>query len=182
MVDHANFLEFFLAHENALRVFVRTLVRDRSEFDDIFQTVVLTLWKKFDTYDPTRPFGPWSRGVAIKEIFQMRRESGRRPTPFSPETVQAILESFEREVTSRTEVSSELEALERCVEALPSKWKQLLDLRYSNGLRIAEMADKNGNTLASTQRELSRARQQLADCIKRRLTLIKTGTVKEGLV
>jgi RNA polymerase sigma-70 factor, ECF subfamily len=177
MADESQFLGLYLAHEEGLRAFVRALVRDRSEFDDAFQMVVLTLWEKFDTYDKTRPFGPWARGVAAKDVFQVRRESGRRPTPFSPEVVEAILDSFERRLTSNPPESHQLEALEHCVGALPGRWRRLLDLRYTDGLSLAEMAGRIGRTLGATQRALSRVRQQLADCVKQRLLIIARGTL-----
>jgi RNA polymerase sigma-70 factor len=172
-----DFLELYLTHENGLRAFVRALVRDRSEFDDAFQRVVLILWQKFDTYDSVRPFGPWARGVAAKEVFQVRRESGRYPTPFSPEVVQAIVDSFDRQSPVGQDSSRELEALECCVAALPRHWQQLVELRYRDGLALADMAAGLGRTLAATQRDLSRARQQLADCIKRRLVAVLKGVL-----
>ena len=177
MLDHSRFLELYFTHENGLRSFIRALVWDRSEFEDVFQTVMLTLWKKFDTYDQSRPFGPWARGVAMKEVLQMRRESGRRPTPFSPETVQAILESFELNEAKNADSSNEQEALDKCVGVLPQRWRKLLELRYSEGLRLADLATRIGNSLAATQRDISRARQQLAECVKRRLASTTEGSV-----
>lgn len=177
MPGKANFLELYLAHEDGLRAFVRALVRDRSDFDDTFQRVVLTLWQRFDAYDPSRPFGPWARGVAAREVFQVRRESGRYPTPFSPEVVQAIVDSFDRQSPSALQSSSEFEALEHCVGALPSRWRRLIDLRYQDGLSLAEMALQIGRTLAATQRDLSRARRQLAECVQRRLAAFVEGPV-----
>ncbi len=177
MLDHSRFLELYFTYENGLRSFIRALVWDRSEFEDVFQTAVLTLWKKFDTYDESRPFGPWARGVAMKEVLQMRRESGRRPTPFSPETVQAILESFELKEAKLADSSNEQEALEKCVGVLPQRWRKLLELRYREGLRLSDLATRIGNSLAATQRDISRARQQLAECVKRRLASTTESTL-----
>ena len=175
MADHSNFLELFLANEAGIRSAVRALVRDRSDFDDTFQAVAMALWKKFDVYDVSRPFGAWARGVAVKEVLQARRESGRRPTPFSPEAVQAIIEAFERHAPTAQASSAEFEALEHCIAALPSRWRQLLDLRYRDSLSLAEMATRIGRTLAATERDLSRARQQVADCIKQRVAIMAEG-------
>jgi RNA polymerase sigma-70 factor (ECF subfamily) len=163
MADQRRFMELYLAHEDGLRSFVRALVRTRTDFDDVFQTVVLTLWERFDTYDETRPFGPWARGVAAREVFQARRDSGRRPTPFSPKVVEAP-------------VSQRLEALERYLEALPGRARRLLSLRYFDGLSLAEMALRVGSTLGATQRSLSRARQQLAECVRQRLLVLARST------
>lgn len=169
VADHSEFLELFLANEVSLRSAVRVLVRDRSELDDTFQTIALTLWRKFDSYDASRPFGAWARGVAVKEVLQARRESGRRPTPFSPEAVQAILEALDRQEAIQKDASGQFEALERCIEALPRRWRQLIDLRYADGLCLSDMATRINRTFAATQRDLSRARRQLADCVKQRL-------------
>lgn len=175
MTGKAEFLEHYLAHENGLRTLVRALVRNRSEFEDVFQRVVLTLWQKFESYDSARPFGPWARGVAAKEVLRVRRENGRLPTPFSPEVVQAILDAFDRQSPMAQDSSRELEALECCIAALPSRWQRLVDLRYREGLDLADLADRIGGTLAATQRDLSRARQRLATCIKQRLTAMIRG-------
>jgi RNA polymerase sigma-70 factor (ECF subfamily) len=176
MANQRRFMELYLAHEDGLRSFVRALVRTRTDFDDVFQTVVLTLWERFDTYDETRPFGPWARGVAAREVFQARRDSGRRPTPFSPKVVEAILDSFDRHASSQAPVSQRLEALERCLEALPGRARRLLSLRYFDGLSLAEMALRVGSTLGATQRSLSRARQQLAECVRQRLLVLARST------
>lgn len=172
MIDQRRFLELYLAHEDGLRAFVRILVRDRDEFDDVFQAIVLTLWERFETYQSDRPFGPWARGVAAHKVLQLRRELGRRPTPFSPKTVETILDVFERRMSSTAPASQKLEALERCVEALPPRWRELLGLRYFDGLSLAEMAGRIGGTLGATQRSLSRARIRLADCIRQRLAVV----------
>jgi len=170
LADHGTFIELYLHNESSLRAFIRALVRDRAEAEDVFQTVVLLLWKKFDNYDGRRPFGPWARGIAANEVLRMRRGSGRTPTPFSPEVVEAILDSFERRSTFHDKPSARLEALEQCVDALPDSSRQLLTLRYRQALAIGEIVNNVGGTIASVQKTLSRIRQRLADCIERRLT------------
>ena len=170
MADKSHFLDLFLANEAGIRAAVRALVRDRNDFDDTFQAVALALWKKFGTYDATRPFGAWARGVVVKEVLQVRRATGRRPTPFSPEAVQAILDAFERQSTTDNKSrSAEFEALEHCIGALPGRWKQLLDLRYRDSLSLKDMSERLERTLAATQRDLSRARQRVAECIQQKL-------------
>ncbi|WP_425395120.1 sigma-70 family RNA polymerase sigma factor [Aeoliella sp.] len=169
MNQQSQFLELYLAHEQELRTCIRALVRNYSEYEDVFQVVVLRLWEKFSTYDADRPFGPWARGVAVREVLEARRKDGKRPTPFSPEAVQAILDTFESYWLKNRPSSDRMEALEQCVDSLRERQKQLLGLRYSDGLRMSELARRLGRTAAATQRELSRLRERLADCIRRRL-------------
>ena len=170
MPDQERFLELYLPTEGDIKAFVRTLVRDRRDFEDISQSVVLVLWRKFDQYDPDRPFGAWARGIAAKEVLAMRRREGRQPIAFSPDVVATILDSFERRTSAGTDVSDRLDALDHCLDTLPGDSRQLIDLRYSDSLSIHDVAAQAERSEASTQKAISRIRQKLADCIHRRLS------------
>ena len=175
VTTNAEFLPLFMANEAQIRAFVRTLVHDPRDVDDIFQTVALILWRKFDQYDPSRPFGPWARGIAAKEVLAMRRGNARCPTPFPPEAVVAILDEFERFLASRGSVSDTTEALDKCVEALPPNSQKMLQLRYGEAMQIQQVASQLGQTMGATQRALSRIHKRLADCIQRRLAAVNGG-------
>jgi RNA polymerase sigma-70 factor (ECF subfamily) len=175
-VSHnADFLPLFMANEAQIRAFVRTLVHDPREVDDIFQAVALVLWQKFDQYDRSRPFGPWARGIAANEVLAMRRGNARCPTPFPPEVVVAILDEFERFLMSRGSVSDTAEALDKCVEALPPTSQKMLQLRYGEAMQIQQVASRLGQTMGATQRALSRIHKRLAECIERRLAGVNGG-------
>jgi RNA polymerase sigma-70 factor (ECF subfamily) len=135
----------------------------------------LILWRKFDQYDPCRPFGPWARGIAAKEVLLMRRGNARCPTPFPPEAVVAILDEFERFLASRGSVSDTTEALDKCVDSLPPNSQRLLQLRYGEAMKIQQVASQLGQTMAATQRALSRIHKRLAECIERRLAAVNGG-------
>ena len=67
------FTELFLRHQAELKTFVVAVVRDWGRSEDILQEVSIVLWRKFDQYDSTKPFGPWARGVAWREVLKDRR-------------------------------------------------------------------------------------------------------------
>jgi RNA polymerase sigma-70 factor, ECF subfamily len=172
---NADFLPLFMANEGQIRAFVRTLVYNPRDVDDVFQAVALVLWQKFDLYDKSRPFGPWARGITAKEVLAMRRGSARCPTPFPPDVVVALLDEFERFVSSRGTEPELAEALDRCVEALPPASQKMLQLRYGQSLQIQQVASFLGQTVTATQRALSRIQKRLAECIERRLAGVQRG-------
>lgn len=138
MSSKAQFLELFLSHQTDIKAFVRSLVRSRQDSEDVFQEVTLTLWEKFDQYQPERSFGAWARGIARNKILQYWDKASRVPTPFSPEAVEAILDAFDR----RTEQTSpSLDALEKCLETLSEKSRQLLALRYGRSWSVRRASD-----------------------------------------
>jgi RNA polymerase sigma-70 factor (ECF subfamily) len=160
------FLKTLREHETRLRAYVGALIRDVHFREDVFQDIVVALWKAWPRYDAERPFGPWARGVATRQVLKAARASRRFPCVFPPETIALIQEQFERTEETACERAA---ALQLCVEGLPDHARQMLVLRYTEGMACADIGDKLGQSLDSVHQTLSRLRSRLADCVRRRL-------------
>jgi RNA polymerase sigma-70 factor (ECF subfamily) len=160
------YLKLLFGCELEIRAFVRSVVRDAHDSDDLFQEVALTLWKEFSRYDRSRSFGAWARGIASMKLLQRRDQTRRLPVVLAPETIQAISAAFDR---SETQASGRAEALERCLEQLPEKSRHILTLRYERSLKVEQIAAELQATLDAVYQSLSRLRASLQDCINRRL-------------
>lgn len=164
MDAHERFLRLLLAHQEDLKAFLASMVRDRAQAEDLFQDVCLALWGGFPSYDPSRPFGAWARGVAAKKILQFWERSRRIPQPFSPEAVRAILEAYDREEPG----PGEAEGLRDCIARLPERARRLLALRYERELKLGEIAREVGSTLDAVHKALCRIRAALQQCLHER--------------
>ena len=162
----AAFLGHFLRHQEDIRAVIASLVRDRTACDDIFQEVALTLWKKFDTYDGVHSFGAWARGIAVRKVLQSFDRVRRTPVALSPETIEAVVEAFDAEAA---DTPREEDALKVCLQKLPEKSRNLVRLRYDQGLRLEAMANLLASTLDAVNKALSRIRVELRKCIERQL-------------
>jgi len=160
------YLKLLFGCELEIRAFVRSVVRDAHDSDDLFQEVALTLWKEFSRYDRSRSFGAWARGIAAIKLLQRRDQTRRLPVVLSPETIQAISAAFDR---SEAQASGRAEALERCLEQLPEKSRHILTLRYERSLKVEQIAAELQASLDAVYQSLSRLRASLQDCINRRL-------------
>jgi RNA polymerase sigma-70 factor (ECF subfamily) len=158
---HERFLGLFLRHQADLRAFLGSVLRDRSAVDDVFQETALVLWKKFGEYDPARPFGAWARGVAAHKVLQERAR--RVPLAFSPAAVRAVAAAFDR-----APETADLEPLRDCVSRLAERSRRLLALRYGESLKLGEIARRVGGTLDAVHKVLSRAREAVEDCLRRK--------------
>jgi RNA polymerase sigma-70 factor (ECF subfamily) len=165
MGSHEDFLKLFLRHQDGIRAFLGSVVRDRSAADDVFQEVSLSLWASFASYDPARPFGAWARGVALKKVLQGREKSRKVPLAFSPQTIQAVLDAYDR-----TEAAApDTEGLRDCISKLPPRSQSLLALRYERSLKLGQIAKEVGSSLDAVHKLLSRIRENLQECLQRRL-------------
>ena len=162
------FLRLFLKHQEELRAFIGSLVRDYHLRDDILQETALVLWKKFDEYDPGRPFGAWARGVTAHKIMQSFDRIKRCPLQFSPNATQAILMACQ---DTRQDFSEERAALQKCLGSLPDRSRNLIAMRYEQGLKLKEIAEQTSSTLDAVHKTLSRIRQLLRKCVEERIAL-----------
>jgi RNA polymerase sigma-70 factor (ECF subfamily) len=166
MDDQARFLGCFLKCQDDIRAFLGSIVRDRHACDDLLQEVALTLWKKFDEYDPTRPFGAWARGIAAKKVLQSFEKSKKLPILLSQETIEAILEAYNQ---TEPESGSMHSALEACLKLLPERSQNLISMRYEKTLKLGEIAQAMESTLDAVHKALSRIRGALRKCIEEQL-------------
>jgi len=165
----SQFLELFLAHESDLRAYVATAVRVPASRDDVMQEVALALWKSFDRYDSRQSFGAWARGVATHKVFDHHRRESRRIVLLSPEALEAVRRAFDEAEAGVEQARQEEDALGHCLRSLPPRAAELVGLRYTERVGIADLADRLGTTPAAIYQQLSRLRVVLGDCIRRRL-------------
>lgn len=184
MDRHEEFLRLFLTHQGDVRAFVGSLLRQPAARDDVVQETALVLWRKFDTFDPSRSFGAWARGIAANLVRQRLEKEGRHAQSLPPEVLPAIVAAYDRTAGYSTAErggpdgghgdspqQSRRDALELCLKELPDKSRSLLSLRYEEGLSSAKAAERVGSMADAIHKALSRIRLKLEACIERRLRL-----------
>lgn len=168
MPEHEEFLKRLLKTEDDLRAFIGSLVLDGHARDDVFQDVVLALWRETKSYDPARSFGAWARGVAAHKIMQHKAQDKRFPSTLAPDAIKAVLEAYDR---TEDGAARRMSALRECIKQMPQKSRQLVVLRYENGLPAEQMARRTGQTIDAVYQTLARIRAHLEDCVRHRLAL-----------
>jgi RNA polymerase sigma-70 factor, ECF subfamily len=161
-MTHDEFLALFLTCEVDLAAFVVSVVRDWNRAEDIVQEVALVLWRKIDEFDRARSFGAWARGIAEKEIMKDHGRWLRRPRSLPPEAISAVRAACD-ELEPRAD--ERLEAMQRCLEHLDHRARQLVDLRYADDLPLADVAARTGRSLAAVTKSLLRLREALERCV-----------------
>lgn len=170
MPDHDHFLPLFLAAQPDLRAFIGAAIRDAVTREDVFQEVAMILWKKFELYDPARPFGAWARGIASRKILEDRRLRARLPESCTPETLEALSCGFAQEEAAASALDRE-QALNYCLEILPERSARFIQDRYHEKKAVEVMALDAGLSAEALYQVLSRLRRQLRECVQRRLGL-----------
>jgi RNA polymerase sigma-70 factor (ECF subfamily) len=156
-------------HGSMLLVYLRSVVRDVSAADDLFQETMLTAWRNIDAFDRTRPFGPWLRGIAAKLVLAHYRKNSRKFVYCDDVVLEQIdqrLESVQQRAGDTFD--EKLDDLRKCLDALPSSYRQAVDLRYRDGIKGQRLADRLELSIENVKKRLQRARQRLLECMDRK--------------
>ncbi|MCX7422806.1 MAG: hypothetical protein NT013_25160 [Planctomycetia bacterium] len=114
---HDVFLLLYVAHEEALRAFVRTLVPTLEDSREVMQEVAAVLWRKFEDISSPDDFRSWAFGVARLEAPQYRRTRARDRHVFGDDVLQMLASAAEE---SADVFEAKRRALENCLGKLPS--------------------------------------------------------------
>jgi RNA polymerase sigma-70 factor, ECF subfamily len=164
------FAELITHHQSELYGYIYAVVRNWEDTDDLFQSVCLVLWNKFESFRPGTSFFAWARQVAKIKISDFLRHKHKRLPSLIIEKLVDILAADPDDVGSE----AYLVALQHCRKRLPVEDEELLQLRYIEGLSIVEMADRLQRLRQSVSRSLNRVRRWLFECIE--LELAKPDT------
>lgn len=163
---HDQFLRLFMEHEEALRLFVRSLLFSQEESREVMQEVAVVLWRKFDDSLDSIAFRRWAFGVARMEALAFRRDRARDRHLFGDDIAQLLEQTVQAEAAT---LELERNALEKCVDKLPVDQRELVDTAYESGVNKRELARKLGWTSMTLYKKLHRIRIQLMECTRREL-------------
>lgn len=163
---HERFLTLFTVNEPAIRAFVRRLVPTRQDAADVMQSVALVLWRKFRELEEPDEFRKWAFGVARYETLTWLRDKARDRLVLADDVLNTVAHES-GEIDCR--LSAQREALEACLESLPGEQKALVLAAYAPKVRIQDIAERSGRSVAAFYQWLHRVRLRLLECTRRTL-------------
>lgn len=161
------FMDLFVADQAIIYAFVRSLVPNYTDAEEVFQQVAMTLWRKRDTFDPALgTFRAWAMGVARNHVRNFDRQKIReyRLQVFAPDVLDRIAEGWQDFEESWSERQS---ALKICIGKLPPTDRRRLERYYSKEGKASELAASEGIPLRTFYRKLQKLREILLNCISR---------------
>lgn len=158
------FLRAYTRHQHTVFSFLLGAVGSFSDAEDLLQEISVVLWRKFDRYDPERPFVAWALGVSKLEVAKYLRTKGRKTTTLlPPDVLEALAKTWARDEGVLREAR---ERLAGCVEKLKPAEQQLLSARYHEGLSQKEIAKQTSRSVGAVNTRLVRIRRQLLACTR----------------
>jgi RNA polymerase sigma-70 factor (ECF subfamily) len=162
----ALFVRLFAAHSRRIYGYVRTLVHNAADADEVYQSTCEVLWAKFGDFEMNSDFFAWSAAIARYEALAMRRRRGREAAIFSDRFYELV---EEHAVQFVEQSQPRHDALAECLDKLAPRQRQLLELRYSGRASTKSIAGRLGRSTNAIYKSLHRIHELLLDCVHRRL-------------
>ena len=158
-----------LRHHVRLRVFVRSLGVDADWVDDVSQEACLTAFRQWESFDQSRDFGKWLRGIARNLVRNELRKDARRRRILHEALSELLVDETEEDHGMREWKQVQMTSVRDCVEQLPPKSRQMVSERYGGGWGASELSGHLQMSAAAIRQALVRIRRQLKECIERKL-------------
>jgi RNA polymerase sigma-70 factor (ECF subfamily) len=151
------------------------LTKDVHAADDIFQQVVLAALESRAAFRGSDHVLAWALRAARHRAVDFARSKRLRSLP---DHVLDLLEAQWADPAGGA-TSDRGEALHRCLGRLTSSARELLQMRYAEGLTAVEVAARVCRTADAVYQALSRIHRALRECVERELAAPETPTVRE---
>jgi RNA polymerase sigma-70 factor (ECF subfamily) len=163
------FIRLLMENERRIYAYIRSLLGNPADAEDVLQETSITLWDKFSEFDQNNGnFIAWSFKVAYFTAQNHRRKQGRSRVHFSDSLIESI---SDKTLTMVSVLDHRRELLADCTEKLSAGQRKLLKLRYELGASVETAAAESGRTPQAIYKALSRIRTLLFECVNRGLSL-----------
>ena len=161
----ANIAVYFAREQPRLRAYIRSLVFNPTDVDDILQDVALIAIENSDRYEPSRPLNAWILGIARNRILKYFESQKRQRHCLGSEVVELLTTSMESEPAG----TPDLDHLQNCLAKLDPKQREILIQRHTPGMTSHQIAQEIGYTDTRMSRFLNGLYAALMKCVQREL-------------
>ncbi len=160
--------QIFLTHHDFVKGVALKYAPWPGLMEDIAQQVFLEFMAKEEKWDLSQDARPLLATITRHVAMRLWRERTRR----QPEVVQKLADHIrqlaeERESPPRYE--DEIRVLRSCLQKLPDKSRELVDLYYYNDIGTPQIAEQINMKADTVCRALSRVREKLRECIEQNM-------------
>lgn len=161
-----------IAEDAVVRAYVYAATRGHRDTEDVIQEVWQVVCRKIGDYDPSRSFRAWVLGITRLQVLQWRQAQARSREILAPDVLDLLADTA---ATEQEELSLRSQYLRDCLSRIPLGNRRLLQMRYFEDLRSADIAEKLKRSVAAIEMALVRLRRALRACIERKLAQTAAG-------
>lgn len=150
--DLDSFGPLYERHVHAVHNRVRYVVPE-ADVEDVTQEVFIAVLKSLHTFRGESQFSTWLRTLTNYKVAEYYRKRNRKQDPREAPMAEAeLLPDGSNDVQLEERI-----ALRRALSSMPEKYREVILLRFSDGMQFDEIAKNMGSNLESTKSLFRRA-------------------------
>lgn len=139
--------------------------------DEIAHEAFVFAYKHIQEFQRGTSFFAWIKSIAWNLLRAEIQRFSREQANQNKYAERRVVESTPFKAVDLS--VAELDKLETCLQRIPPRLKQLVEMRYRLSFSTQEIAEKAGQSSAWVRTTLCRLRKQLRDCIHDKLAVEK---------
>lgn len=164
--DETAFREILGRYRFRIMAICVRMLKNQTEAEEAAQDSFVKIYLHLSDYDPNRSFAPWAAGIAINECRDRLRARSRFKRIFR-ETPEGEIERSHQSSGEDSENRERLETVEKVIQQLPEKLKEVLILKAYGEYSYEEIADALRIRTGTVMSRLFRAREKLTEALKK---------------
>ncbi|MCX6765508.1 MAG: RNA polymerase sigma factor [Candidatus Moranbacteria bacterium] len=162
--------EIVRRYQKKLFAYLYHLVGNKEEVEDILQNVFIKVYGNLSHFDKSKKFSSWIYRIAHNEAVNILKKRGRRRL-VSLEDISTSKDKLETSSSEKSPIDSWInkelkKEVQIAIDRLPSKYKEVLILRYFLDKSYEEMSEILGKPVNTVGTLLNRARKKLLQIIR----------------
>ena len=162
MNQSEEFLRLLTDSQGRLFAYISAALGDFDRANEVLQETNLVMWRKSDEFEMGSNFNAWSFRIANFQIMSYRQRRLREKLLFDQELVERIAHRAQE----RSETyAARMKQLDRCINKMPVRYRDVITRRYHRGETLQEIADAAEQTPNAIGQLLFRVKKKLFECV-----------------
>jgi RNA polymerase sigma-70 factor, ECF subfamily len=165
--SYQRFIKLYLANERRIYGYVRALIANWSDVNDIIQETASVMWSKFGEFKEGTNFSAWALKIAHFQVLNYCKIRQKDKIYFS----ERAIEQLSDHITRKDENAEErLNILKQCLQKLQAGERDLIQMRYEPGATTKSVSQKLGKEPHILYKLYDKIHVKLLFCIRRTLS------------
>ena len=151
-------------HQKWLQAVLFARLRSQDAVEEVMQEVAFASVNRQTQGQTLEQLGPWLYRVALVQVLLHRRKTGRRKRLMEKFAENSFDQQQQNESPNPLQwllIEERREAVRQSLEQIPDRDREVLLLKYSEGLSYEQIAERLGQSPSAVQSRLHRARGRL---------------------
>ena len=172
-MDRSEILKVLMPQRTKQIALAWSILRQSDLSEDAYQDMLAKVFENDRVFEGPKHLRDWSWKVLRNRCYELVRQRKYQVALLD----ESILDLVDAELESRetSDMPLRADALRRCLDELSERSRETIRMRYFEGLRGNQVAERLGRKPETVYKSLQRIYVSLAQCIQSKLSAIDAG-------